>query len=148
MGTFEFYDYTRSYRSLPAQHEFKVRRVNVHAGRGDNDLFFSTFEKQSAFRSNLAHITGGKPAVLCCSRLPVFLPISRRNVLPAHQNLSVLGQFHFLTTQYFADGAAPLLERVVNADERRRLGHAVALNHGESEPLPELLGIRIERRAA
>src|SRR6266704_2395380 len=147
MGAFDFDDYGRFYLWLPIQHEFNVRRVNVYTGRSDDDLSLSAFEIKVAFLVDLANVAAAKPTVFCCSRLPVVFPVSRRNVLAAHQIFAILGQFHFLPRQYLADRAAALLERVVDADERRSLGHAIALNHGESEPLPEPLGVRIERCA-
>src|SRR5438067_13227293 len=37
---------------------------------------------------------------------------------------------------------------MIDADERRRLSHAVTLNDRKAEPLPKAFGVRIEGRAA
>src|SRR5258708_40094898 len=82
--------------------------------------------------------------MFCCFLSPIVIPVARRDVSSAHQNLAVLIQFHMLTGQNSADGAARSLKRVVDADKRRSLGHPIALNHRESEALPELFRIGIE----
>jgi hypothetical protein len=143
----DFNDHAGLYFRLTTQLELNVFRVNVNAGRGNDDLSFSPFEIEVARFVELANVARAKPTV-GYSRRPFVTPVSRRDILPLHQDFAVLGQFHLLTSEYFTDGAAPLLERVVNADKRRRLSHAIALNHRVSQALPELLGIRIERRAA
>src|SRR6266516_4551747 len=146
-GSFDFDEHARLYLRLATQREFNVSRVNVHTCRGDNDLPFSAFEIEAAFLVDLTNIAGAKPAIVCVLFLPAMLPIPGRHILAPHQNFAVPGGFHFLTRKYSADGNAVFPERVIDADERRSLSHAVALNHGESKPLPELLGIRVERRA-
>src|SRR5687768_3196101 len=37
---------------------------------------------------------------------------------------------------------------MIDADQRRGFGHAIALNHCKAEPAPKALGLGIQRRAA
>ena len=60
----------------------------------------------------------------------------------------MLVELHLAAFQHFADGTLAGAERMVQRNQRRRFRQAVALNHDEAQPPPELLGLGIERRAA
>ena len=77
-----------------------------------------------------------------------LLPCGARNSFAANQNFAVVGDAHFAPGHHFADAAAGRLEGMVQTDQRRRFGHAVALHNREAETQPELLRLGIERRAA
>ena len=87
-------------------------------------------------------------AVLRDSESLAVLPISRRDILSAHEDFAVLIQFHFAALEHFPNRASPDTKRVIHADERSRFRQPVALNCRESGAAPESLRFQVQRRAA
>ena len=133
---------------LHVQRRFQVVRVDVQAGGGDDDVFLAALEVEVARRVHLADVAGAQPAFVVCNRLYIAAPVARRDVVAAHEDFAALVELHFLAGQRLPDGAAPDLERVVDADERRRLRHAIALHDRIAEPPPEDFRRLVQRRAA
>src|SRR5262249_21359999 len=67
--------------------------------------------------------------------------------IPSNQYLAVFGQLYFAIREDLADRTAPQMKWVIHANERRSFGKAVTLDHGKTEPAPELLRLLIQRRA-
>src|SRR5690606_1114031 len=74
--------------------------------------------------------------------------VALRHVLAAHEHLAVLGNAYLDAVDRLADGPAARRERMIQRDDGRRLGEAVALHHEEPETSPERLERRVERRRA
>src|SRR4029077_16980460 len=74
--------------------------------------------------------------------------IAGRDSSTAHQDFAVFREFDFASVQHFADGTLSQAEGVIDADERRGFGQAVALNHGVAQAVPEFLGRAVEGCAA
>ena len=100
-------------------------------------------------RVHLADVAGVKPPALeCLGRGLGGAEVALRDVLAPHEDLAVVGDLHLDAGDGLADRSLAGAERMVEADDGRRLGEAVALDHHEAEPAPELLERRIERRGA
>ena len=74
--------------------------------------------------------------------------IPARHVFPSHQDLAVVGDAHLDAFDRRADRSLARLERMIQRDDRRRLGQAVSLDDGEPHAPPELLEVRRQRRGA
>ena len=74
--------------------------------------------------------------------------VSGRDVVAANEDLAVRRDLHLDAGDGLSDRSAPGAERMVERDDRRGLGEAVALDHGESHLAPERLELGLERRRA
>ena len=74
--------------------------------------------------------------------------VAAGHVLAADEDLAVLGDLHFDAGDRLADRPRERVKRVIERDDRRGLGEAVALDDHEAEPPPERLELGIERRRA
>ena len=100
-------------------------------------------------RVEFADVAGVEPAVLeSRARFLRRVVVAARNVLAAHENLAVVGDFHLHAADGFSDRAPGGAERVIEGDDRCRLGQPVALDDDESEPAPKGLELGIERCGA
>jgi len=77
-----------------------------------------------------------------------FLPVTTGNVFAAHQNLAIVREMKFAARQNFSDGTCSRAKRMIEADERGGLRHAVALHHRVAEALEEILRFRGKRGSA
>src|SRR5262249_24351436 len=101
------------------------------------------FEIDIAVLVQCTDVSGFEPLAAC----DVFLfvtPVTWRDILPAHQNLAVFSQFYLLSRQRSADRSPRRFEWMIHADNRCRLGHAVACNQGNAEPSAKILVLRVE----
>ena len=74
-----------------------------------------------------------KPAIFeCASRLDVRVQVSRRDIVAADQNLAVLGDLDLDAANRRPDRSLARLERVIERDDRCRLGEAIALAENKS----------------
>src|SRR5207245_8448733 len=146
--TLSFDDGSRLDLRLAIQDDFNIFRIDVHACRSHNHFFLASFEVKIAFRVHLTNVARAKPARIRGSALRVIAPVSGRNIFAAHQNFSVLGQLHFLAGHHATDRAMSQFEWMIDADERRGFGHAIALNHRKTEPPPKFFGFGIQRCTA
>src|SRR5205085_11815686 len=110
--------------------------------------FLAAFEVEIARRVHLTYVARAQPAFVGRYRLHVAAPVTGRDVVAAHENFARLVELHLLAGHRLAYRAAPDLERVIDADERGRFRHPIALHNGIAEPLPEQLALRIQGRAA
>ena len=117
---------------------FEIFGMDVHA-RGRNDhIFAAAFEIQAALRVGFAHVSGAKPSIGFHDGLRlIVLTVRGGDIFAAHQDFAVLVHTNFHAGENFADGAFRGTERMIEADERSGLGHAVTLNHGISQAVPE-----------
>ena len=74
--------------------------------------------------------------------------VAGRDVLAAHEDLAVGGDLHLDAGDRLADRSLLGAERMIQGDDRRGFGQAVALNDGEPELAPERLELAVERRRA
>src|SRR6266571_4934 len=72
--------------------------------------------------------------------------VAARHVFAAHENFAVVCNAHFDACDRRADRSLARLERVIERDDRRGFGEAVALNNGEADAPPELFEVRRQRR--
>src|SRR5437762_10561329 len=59
-----------------------------------------------------------------------LFPIASGNIFTADKNLAVFGRLEFTARENLADGALRRAKRMIQTDQRRGLGHAIALNDG------------------
>ena len=59
-----------------------------------------------------------------------LFPIASGNIFTADENFAVFGKFEFVAGENLADGALRRAKRMIQTDQRRGLGHAIALNDG------------------
>ena len=99
--------------------------------------------------ASLADVAGVEPAVLERARgVLVRVEVAGRDVLAAHEDLAVGGDLHLDAGDRLADRSLLRAERMIQRDDRRRLGQAVALDHDEPELAPERFELGLERRGA
>src|SRR5579859_1632177 len=134
---------------LRAQGFFQILRVNIQAGRSDDDVFTPALEIQVASPVRVRYISRSEPSVGFGygQRLPI-LPVGCRHVFAAHQNFAIPVNPHFHARKHFADGALGGAERVIQADERCGFRHPVSLDDGVSQSSPERLGLLGKRSAS
>src|SRR5262249_34621398 len=96
-----------------------------------------------------ADIAGVKPAVFeRALGFRVGVEVPARDVLAADENLAVFRDLHFHAGDWLADRSVLRAERMIQADDGRRLGEPVSLNDDEAELFPERFELRVERRRA
>src|SRR5580658_8231976 len=84
------------------------------------------------------HVSGVQPSVGFGNRFRlILLSIGLRDVFSAHQDFALLINANFHAREDFADGAFCGVERMIQTDERSGFGHAVSLNYGVAEAVPE-----------
>ncbi len=128
---------------------FDVLRKDVQPFRRDDHLLLAALDEDSPVGVHFADVAGVKPPALKRLRRGLgSAEIAFRDVVAPDEDLAVLGDLHLDAGNGLADRSLAGAEGVIQADDRRRLGEAVALDHHEAEPAPELLERRIERRGA
>ena len=96
-----------------------------------------------------ADIAGVQPAVAQRGGGPFGIaPIALHHRLAAHEDLAVLGDPHLDARERRADGVQLHLAGRVDADDRRGLGLAVALQQAHAEGGEEEADLEVERGAA
>ena len=130
-------------------HPFHVVRKDVLAVRRDDHLLLAAMDRQTALRVEGAYVAGMEPAVPeRGGRRLGGVVVAAGDVAAAHQDLAVVGDGDLDAGDRLAHGPAPGAEGMVEGDDRRGLGQAVALDDQEPEPRPERLQPGIERRRA
>ena len=107
-------------------------------GSGHDDFALAAQKAQLAAGRGLGQIAGGQPLVLARLQRPAR-PGGARDHRAPHQHFAVWPQLHLAARQRLADRSAGHVEGMVQRDDRRGLRHSVALNHDESQAVPELL---------
>ncbi len=144
---------------LPPQRRLQIVGIHVRPARRHDHFLLAPLEIKIAGlieRANVARaiptLVVGDPCIWstfirsCLLAIPA--PISRRHASTPHQNLAVLRQFHLAPRQHFANRSLPQPERMVHADQRRRLRQPIPLDRRIAQTSPELFGLAVERRAA
>src|SRR5947209_11057738 len=98
----------------------------------------------------MADVAGREPALLQHARgLLGIAPIAVHHILAANHDLAVVGDPHFAILDRRANGLEPDANaRPVAADQRRRLGLAIALEESDPERLEKNTDFRVQWRAA
>ena len=139
---------------LRQQRALDVFGEDVEALRRDDHFLLAALDEQPAGRVELADVAGVEPAVLeapsPARRLVGAggLVVAGRDVVAADEDLAVGRDLHLHAADRRADRALRRAQRMVERDDRRRLGEAVALHDEEAELAPERFELRIERRGA
>src|SRR6202171_5053857 len=76
-----------------------------------------------------------------------LLPVAAGNIFAADENFAIFGEPKFTARENFADRAFRGAKRVIQADQRCCLRHAIALNNGITHALEKVLGF-IRKRCA
>ena len=126
-----------------------VRRGDVLAAGGDDDVLLAAGDLEEAVGVDLADVAGVEPAVdeRLAGRL-VVLVVALEDVRPAHQDLAVVGDLHLAAGERLADRAE--LELVGPRDRRRGRGlrHPPALEHEHAGGVEEAEDLRVDRGGA
>src|SRR6185295_15956454 len=77
---------------------------------------------------------------------PALTVIARRDVFAAHEDLAIVGDVDLDAADRRAHRPLAGLERMVERDDRRGFGEAVALDHDKPEAAPELFHVWRQRR--
>src|SRR5262245_58887233 len=117
---------------LQLENSLEIIGVNIHSGCGDDDVLRPALEVQIAILVHFGNVAGVEPSIVRGGYDSAF-PITRRDILAAHHDFSLLADLHFLARKRLSDRASPNFERVIHGYERSGLGHPVALNHREAE---------------
>ena len=125
-------------------------RGDVLAARGDDELLLAAGDAQEALVVQRAEVAGVQPAVGVERLLGrcLVLPVAAEDDLAAEQDLAVVGDPGGDAGQGLADGADLVAARLVDRRRGRRLGHAVALEHGDARAAEEVAEPLAQRRAA
>src|SRR5215472_3595798 len=102
VSALDFNDCAGFYFRLTIQGQFKVLGIDINAGRSHNDLLVPSFEVEIALVVQFADIAGAKPTV--CQFGPLqFIPVPRRDVFAAHENLAIFAEPYRLSWQGLTD---------------------------------------------
>ena len=115
---------------------FEVGGVDVQAGGGDDDIALAAEEAELAgwrLRSRGRRWRATRFRAGAWRRVPC----GAGEHVAADEDLAVVAEADFAAGEGFADGAAADVEGMVEGDEGGGLGHAVALDEGEAEAVPE-----------
>ena len=85
---------------------------------------------------SFGEVAGGEPLAFAGLHAAA-LPGGGGEHVAADEDLAVVADADFAAGEGFADGALADVEGVVEGDERGGFGHAVALDEGEAEAVPE-----------
>ena len=133
----------------PVEHPLDVVRKDVQPFRRDDHFLLPAADEELAVLAELADVAGVEPPVLERARGFRSGPeVSGRDVVAANEDLAVRRDLHLDAGDGLSDRSALGAERMVERDDRRGLGEAVALDHGESHLAPERLELGLERRRA
>src|SRR2546421_5767415 len=113
--------------------------MNVETSRRDDHVFLASTKTQIAFGVEFAKIARAQPAFLIGRTKFTLFPIAAGNVFTANQDFAIFGELAFAARQNLAHGPLRRAKRVIQADERSRLRHAVALNNGIAHRLKKIL---------
>ena len=142
---------TRSLRALPRSHHGGVPHAGHDRNRAlhvlgkhvqpvgrDDHLLLAPADEQPSLRVHLADVARPEPSVLerVCGRT-IRVEVALRHVLPANEDLAVGCNLHLDTGNRLADRSAAGAEGVIERDDGRGFGEAVALHDHEAEPAPE-----------
>src|SRR5581483_10033035 len=142
-------DRTVAHTGNPAQHELDVVREDLEPFGRDNHLVLAPAHGEIAVAVERADVGGMEPSVLEGSgSVRGRADVAGRNDVAAHEDLAVGGDSQIDAGQRLTHRSGPQMERMVEGDDRRGLGQAVALRDEEAECAPELLEARLQRRAA
>ena len=134
---------------LRVQRLLDVFGKDIQSFRRDDHFLLAAPDAQLSAGVELADVAGVKPAVAeRAARLLRSVEVAARHVLAADEDLAVVGDLDLDAGDRLADGALGRMERMVQRDDRRRLGEAVTLNDDKAQASPERLELGIERGRA
>src|SRR5690242_2830498 len=113
--------------------------MNVQTGRRDDHILLASTKTQIAFGVEFAQVSSTQPTFLIGVTKRALFPIAAGNVFTTNQDFAISGELEFAARQNLADGPLRRAKRVIQADERSGLRHAVALNNGIAHSLKEIL---------
>ena len=117
------------------------------AGAENNQILDPPHDPPVPRSIHLALIAGVKPSVAQHFRgLLRTVPVARKNIRPAHDDLIVVAQPHLDARNRWPDASRHDMLRIVHGADRRRFGQTVDLQHGNAEHLEVILRLRSERR--
>src|SRR5712691_10191270 len=122
--------------------------MDVQASGRDDHIFLAATEAQIAFRIQFAKITCAQPTFLTGRLQCSGLPIACGDVFTSHEDFAIFRQPEFAARKNLADGALRRTKRMIEADQRCRLRHAVTLDNGISHALEKILRLTRQRRAS
>src|SRR5437879_3832174 len=112
--------------------------MNVQTSRRDDHALLAATKTQIAFGVDFAQVSSAQPAFLIGGTKFTLFPIAAGNVFTADENFAIFGELEFAARQYLANGPLRCAKRVIQADERSRLRHAVTLNNGIAQKLEKV----------
>src|SRR5215469_13638497 len=132
------------FRLLP-ERVLQIFGIDIHTCRSDDHIFLSAFKIQVSFPVEFADVTGVVPTFASGYRAQFSsAPIIGGDAAAAHQNFSVRGKLDFSALEDFPDRAPADSERMIDTDQRGRLGQAVPLDDGETQTRPKFFGLLIQ----
>src|SRR5215213_4022596 len=88
-------DGARFYLRLTIEPGLEIAGIDFQARRSDDRLFASAAKIDVALWAKLADVACVNPTLFISDRFAVALPVSRRHVFTADEDLAVLAQLHF-----------------------------------------------------
>ena len=138
-----------SHAGDPIEDALDVFRKDVQPFRRDDHFLLTAADVELPVGAEHADVAGVEPSVLeRAGRFFTRVEVPFRHVVAAHENLAVRRNFHFHACDRLAHGPFLRLERVIQRDDGRRFGQAIALDDHVSELAPERFEIAVERRGA
>ena len=132
-----------AHAGLSVERLLHVFRKDVQPFRRDDHLLLAAADAQLSCAVDLAHVAGVKPAVPeCDARLFRRVEVPARDVLAAHEDLAIVGNLDLDAGDRLADGTLRGVERMVQGDDRRRLGQPIALDDDKTRAVPRRLRAR------
>ncbi len=145
---FDWNDDAIAHARLLAQGGFQILGINIQPRWRDNHIFLAPPKTQVAFGIECPQIACVQPAFFAARLEGASLPVACGDVFSAHENFTVFAKHEFPAGKNFADGAFRRAKGMIQADQRSRLRHAIALNHGVTHTLEKILGFTRKRGAS
>ena len=140
-------DRAGGYAGLLLDGGFKIFRMQVESGSGDDDFTFAAQEAQLAGGLGLGQIACCKP--LAGARMQRAAgPGGVGDGGAADHHLAVGAELYLAAGERLADGSLGYVERMVEGDQGGGFRHAVTLNDDQAECVPESLKRGRQRAAA
>ena len=143
-------DHALADQGVAAKAVLEHRGRHVLAPGGDDHLLLPPGDLQEALLVQLPDVAGGEPAAPGEDLLGgcLVVPVAGEDVLPADQDLAVVGDLDPDAGQRLPDGADLVPVRPVHGGRGGRLGQPVSLEHGDADAAEEVAEPFAERRPA
>src|ERR1051325_2814291 len=129
---------------LAIERGFEIRGKDLQTSGSDDRVLAAAAKVNVAVCIDFADVAGVNPALLIGECLSQMVPVTRRDVVAAHEDLAVVTQLHLLACNGLADRTMLHAKRMRQARQRCRLSHAVALDDCVTNASPKSFRVTLQ----